>query len=517
MRGTPGVTPSCRTHRRLPVPDASRLLRPAPFGCLALLLLALLGCTHPQREFFEERELARVLDGYRAQQAQLLEQERQRQDQGILRLEVADDRRVSLHLERASLAVVVRRLLDRDQTPYVLAHDALLRGRVTARFENLPFRQALNVLLGIQGLRATEQDGLLTIHEAEPAPDAKPGPDARQPSDSSADAARTPAASASLPLRHVPADGAAKYLRDLYSGVPAEWAVSVADQPAGNSVAVLGQPAAVRRAAGLLRQADREPAHVFIEALVVEVDSESLVELGTQLQNVASGTLRDLRAAFGVLGANQLVFSYLQDASFKTTFTALVDLLVSTSKARLVSRPYVSTVSNREAKINIAVERHVVTQQVEGGAAVTTTEPVEAGISLTMLPKVFEDENIQLQIMVEDSQFVDQVLESVAVIKDKNVASTVVQVSSGQSVVIGGLVLDRRSDANAGFPWLRKIPLLNLVFAQQASTADKQEVVVIVTPYLWRPGIGVPFPASDAFRIPELRDPARPSHPWWAP
>jgi type IV pilus assembly protein PilQ len=515
MRRTPSVIQRCcRTHRRLPVPDVSRLLRPAALGCLAFLLLGLLGCMHQQREIFEERDLARVLEAYRAQQAQVLEQDRQRQEQGIVRLEVTADRRVSLHLERASLAVVVRRLLDQHQTPYLLAHDGVLRGRVTARFEDLPFRQALDVLLRTQGLQATERDGLLTIHDAEPA---APAPDAKPAADASPDAARPAASSTSLPLQHLPAEGAAKYLRDLYTGVPADWAVSVAEQPGVNSVAVLGQPAAVRRAAGLLRQADREPAHVFIEVLVVEVDSESLMELGMQLQNFASGTVRDLSTAFGVIGANQLVFSYLQDASFKTAFTALLDVLVSTSNARLISRPYVSTVSNREAKVNISVERHVVTQQITNGVAVTATEPVEAGISLTMLPKVFEDEKIQLAVTVEDSQFIDDVLQNVAVIKDKNVASTVVQVSSGHSVIIGGLTLDRRSGANAGFPWLRKVPPLNLLFAQQAQTAERQEVVVIVTPYVWRPGLGVPLPVPDAFRIPELRTPAQRSDPWWAP
>jgi type II secretory pathway component GspD/PulD (secretin) len=266
----------------------------------------------------------------------------------------------------------------------------------------------------------------------------------------------------------------------------------------------------VAKAADLLRRADVEPSHVLIEALVVEFDADELIELGTQLQNYASGELKSLAAAFGVTGIPALTFTYLKGGRETTTATAVIDLMVSTGRARVISRPYLSTVSSREAKIDISQERYVVTQTVQDGTTVSSTDPVQAGISLAITPMVLKDQRVQLKLAVEDSSFIDTTIPNVSVVKDKNSATTSMLVESGQTVIIGGLVLDRRSESNAGLPFLRHVPVLNFLTAQQGSSVQKMEVVVFVTPHVWKPGMALPLVEPNAFKVPEAREIGKP-------
>ena len=71
----------------------------------------------------------------------------------------------------------------------------------------------------------------------------------------------------------------------------------------------------------------------------------------------------------------------------------------------------------------------------------------------------------------------------------------------GQSMVIGGLTLDRTSNANSGVPFLRNIPLLNMLFANQEHERTQQEVLIVITPHLWTPGMNPPITEPDAFSI----------------
>jgi pilus assembly protein CpaC len=64
---------------------------------------------------------------------------------------------------------------------------------------------------------------------------------------------------------------------------------------------------------------------------------------------------------------------------------------------------------------------------------------------------------------------------------------TTVELSSGQSFAIGGLLQSKTSDVLAQFPGLGKLPILGKLFSSKSYLNDKTEVVVIVTPYIVQP------------------------------
>jgi pilus assembly protein CpaC len=76
------------------------------------------------------------------------------------------------------------------------------------------------------------------------------------------------------------------------------------------------------------------------------------------------------------------------------------------------------------------------------------------------------------------------------------------QVPSGQSIIIGGLMFNSRSSSNAGLPWLRRIPFLNLFTASRQRTQVDKEVLIVVTPHLYTPGLRTPLPFLKVFQKP---------------
>ncbi|MBF0275078.1 MAG: type II and III secretion system protein [Nitrospinae bacterium] len=247
-------------------------------------------------------------------------------------------------------------------------------------------------------------------------------------------------------------------------------------------------------------QIDLEPDQIVIEALVVEFSRDALDQLTSQLQNAATGELSNINTNFGSTVNNALTFTRTSGLTSTYSFTAIINLLASKDKARILSRPYLSTISGKTSSINISSDRYVVVQQAQQGASVTTTDPVSSGILMSITPFVRDDGRVRVDVDVEDSSFVPTV-GNVAVEVDKKKATTSMLVDDGQSIIIGGLTSKSIAESNAGIPWLRHIPGLNLLFSSQQETMGEREVMIYITPRVWKPNLVIPLDEKDALSL----------------
>ncbi|MGR3221024.1 MAG: type II and III secretion system protein, partial [Candidatus Anammoxibacter sp.] len=182
-------------------------------------------------------------------------------------------------------------------------------------------------------------------------------------------------------------------------------------------------------------------------------------------------------------------------------FTAIIDLLISNEKARLISRPFVSALSGTEAVIHITNDKWVIVESSSDGATITAPAPITSGVVLKITPTLLPGNNmIRMDIFVEDSQFIQPDVD-VAVEVDKNSVSTITQVENGTTFIIGGLVSNRRQWKNSGFPILRKIPIINMLFAKQSSQFTEKEVAIYVTPNIWEPSLSPPLSEEGTFKV----------------
>jgi type II secretory pathway component GspD/PulD (secretin) len=445
---------------------------------------------------------------------------------------------------------VIGRIFHEANISYVV-EPGLLHGTVTSRLTDVPLLLAINSLLEPSGLIAIEQNNVMTIKERGMESELsartlqsrgfadKSMPDSKVPSTAAAqkkpervsdkqsgsdkpggagDAAKTDAASVvrsqsngivtkEVPLTHLDPAMASTFLEGLAKQAASDGDAGLrfSSQPYTNTVFLSGSPAQVERAAQALRGADRDPAHVVIEVLVVELDSAYEEELGADLKNLTTQGGNQFTTAFGSLTNPALV--YAAGVKNPRGFRAEIQALVSTNKARIIARPYLATASGRKAKIEITKDQYVIVQQAVSGASITAPQAVGTGVKLEILPQVARDGKVRMDVSVEQSQFVNPDNDNVVTEVARNVAQSTMEVESGQAILIGGMTQHISATTNSGLPWLRHVPILNVLFAKLEADSRRQEVLVYLTPYIvWSPDLTAPIPDSEAFSPQEPRD-----------
>ena len=427
-----------------------------------------------------------ILELYAGRLQDVAAQNGRREGEGIITIEVSQpEGLVDLEVRDASLMEVIRRLLESSGRPYRIA-GAPIEARVSETLRRVPLEEACMQLLSSRGARCFSSDGLLVAE--------LPGADA-------AAAARLNAEGdevlvTRIPLRNLTSARAAKILEGLYSDaykVPPPIHFAIDD--ATNTVALTGPASDVARASRFLAEADVGVEHVMIEANIFAVESSAIERLGAELSG-ASGAFSNVAINLGALLSGGIRFSHLAGADNVTAFTAMIDVLLATDSAHVIARPFVGVVSGERATIAVTNDRQVAVLSETGFAPVTTT--VSSGVQLGFGAVIRPGGMIRLDLTVEESTFVPTVEGAVSEVARAK-AATIMEVPSGQSVVIGGLALRRASESKVGVPWLRDIPVLGLLFGSRGETRKDAQLIVVVTPRQWRPGMDDhPPPLGDA-------------------
>ena len=163
---------------------------------------------------------------------------------------------------------------------------------------------------------------------------------------------------------------------------------------------------------------------------------------------------------------------------------AEIHALIENGKARVVSRPNVTTMSGRDAKILIGGE---IPYQTANGFGATSTDYKEYGIGLDLhAPTVDRDGNVTTELETQ----VSRLDWNNAVTKDgykmpgiaTRSAYTTVNIPSGMTMVIGGLLNSADANTIQKVPLLGNIPILGELFKYHNKSRQKTEIVVLITP-----------------------------------
>lgn len=244
-----------------------------------------------------------------------------------------------------------------------------------------------------------------------------------------------------------------------------------------------------RRIEQALRELDKAPAQVLIEASIVEVSLTGNLKYGVDwyLQNGLSGdregqALLNMRSS-GTVGANTTGFSYtiLNKAG---VVRAALNALSDKSQVRVLSNPSVLVLDNHNATIQIGRQ-----QPIKSATTVTSSSAVtenitykDTGVMLSVTPSV----NAGGLITMDIAQQVTDVGEIDAATGQRNFLSRQIQsrvaVRSGDSIVLGGLIRENDTRGRAGVPGLADIPVLGALFSTNTDNSDRTELLVLLTP-----------------------------------
>jgi pilus assembly protein CpaC len=172
---------------------------------------------------------------------------------------------------------------------------------------------------------------------------------------------------------------------------------------------------------------------------------------------------------------------------------AIIDALASEGMVRMLAEPNLTVVSGQPASFLVGGEYPI---PVAGGAlGQVTVDYKNYGVSLKFLPTMFSDGRISIHVAPEVSELSTQNAVTVTtgsssiVVPSLTVrrAETTVELGSGQTFAIGGLLQDSVSGNRSNLPYLGDLPILGPAFRDDQFQRGETEIVILVTPYVVNP------------------------------
>ncbi len=236
-----------------------------------------------------------------------------------------------------------------------------------------------------------------------------------------------------------------------------------------------------------LQQLDAMPVQVMLEACVAEVDLMGELKYGLQYY-FRNGNFSLLRSAVlpGSIGADTGGLSLAFNQG--NTIQAVLDLLASISKVKVISAPRVMVLNNRTASIDVGDEVPIATSTAVGvitanAPVVNTIQLLDTGIILRVTPRVGSSGMVLLDVDQEVSASVPTTSSSInsPTIQQRKINSSIA-VQDGQTIAIGGLISDSRTNSRNGVPWLMDLPYVGALFSVKDTQVKRTELIVLITP-----------------------------------
>jgi len=247
----------------------------------------------------------------------------------------------------------------------------------------------------------------------------------------------------------------------------------------------------------LVTVADPAKRQVVAHVKVVDVNRGALEQLGNDWGEVVvdpSGNIRFDEQPFliRVEGGVENVFP----------LAANLTMLKTNDDARILAQPNLVVNEGEEAQIVVGGEIPIPVPQAGGGAAAVTIEYKQYGVILKMKPTIMPDgKSLKLQIEPEVSSIDSATQVSIAGISvpafRTRRAKTVVDMPSGATLVIGGLIQHEQSKVVRGIPLLSKLPIIGQLFRRDEWNEGLTELVILVTPEILDANAPVPEAAPE--------------------
>ena len=244
------------------------------------------------------------------------------------------------------------------------------------------------------------------------------------------------------------------------------------------------------------------PIQVNLRVRIIEMSRSLTRELGINWQalgNLGRYATVGLATANGLAdlagSSSRVSGRYLKTngaGGFGTDINAAIDALSQDQLIRLLAEPNLTALSGETASFLVGGEFPIPVAQNNN---TLTVEFKQYGISLAFVPTVTSADRIVLHVRPEVSQLTDQ--GAVKLGNGNNTvqipaitvrrADTTVELGSGQSFAIAGLLQDSQKLTGLGLPFLGDIPILGALFRSDSFQQNQTELVIVVTPYIVRP------------------------------
>jgi type IV pilus assembly protein PilQ len=422
----------------------------------------------------------------------------------------ADAAPISLNFQNTEVRALMQVFADFTGLNFVTTDS--VAGQVSVRLQQVPWPQALQVVLQAKGLTARQEGRVVWVapqeewlHREKKALEAQ-----------SALEGVSPLQMAAVRLQYARAGEVAQRLQ----GAAASGAVSggrwlsargsVMAEPRTNQLFISDVPARLAELQQIVARLDVPVRQVLIEARIVEADDQFGESLGVRLgvgasrsvslngQTTSVGQLGSTNASSGpgVVAGNQVALpaglagqalvvpASLAVSLFNAAADRFINLELSALEAegrgKVVSRPRVITADQTKALIEQGTELPYQTAATTGGSTLTQITFRKANLKLEVTPQITPEGAVVLEVDVNRDS-VGQLTTAGYAINTKHV-KTQVRVQDGGTVVLGGIFEDTDKQDEAKVPTLGDVPVLGWLFRNRQQVRRRSELLVFLTP-----------------------------------
>jgi type IV pilus assembly protein PilQ len=400
-------------------------------------------------------------------------------------------RRISLDFNNVPISDVLRLIAEVSDLNLIAGDE--VKGAVTIRLVDVPWDQALDVVLLTKGLGFVRVGNILRVAPADIlAAEEELRLQERRNKEKLEDLMVK-----LLPVNYAAVKDMSKLVKRLLSS---RGTVNVDERT--NTLILKDIASVIDESVALVKAVDTETPQVMIEAKIVEANLNFSRELGSSwslssqplVDPFSGAVLRDDLGSsdFRFHGSNSVAFSN----PITSTPTALMDLgaflldekmdinvalraAESMGQGKVISSPRIVTLDNGEATIEQGVS--IPFQTFEGGDA--KLEFIDAVLSLKVVPHITSDRSIIMDIEVTRNAPDDSVptpTGSPAIAKAE--AATEALVKDGQTLVLGGIYTIDKTERESRVPYLYRLPVIGAAFRSKELTDIRKELLIFVTP-----------------------------------
>ena len=278
--------------------------------------------------------------------------------------------------------------------------------------------------------------------------------------------------------------------------------VSISVDPSNNSVVTYADGETYKKIYAALRQLDATPVQVAVNVTIAEVRLTDQLKYGVQYF-LDSGKLGigGNRGSFGLVsGAASAASTALQRTvpgfNFLVGGAAGPDIVISAldgfTDVKILSSPSLVVMENQPATLQVGDSVPITTRQAQSvdfsnAPLINQVEFRDTGIILNVIPRIGQNDAVTMQIEQEISAVVAAADTLTPTISKRRVASTI-SVASGQTVLLAGLISEKKQRGRSGIPFLDRLPQVGELFSSTDNAAERTELVVFIRPVVVRSG-----------------------------
>jgi general secretion pathway protein D len=265
--------------------------------------------------------------------------------------------------------------------------------------------------------------------------------------------------------------------------------------PDNNAILVMASPMDYNKIKSTIARLDVAPKQVLIEATIAEVALTDSLSYGVRWFFRGNIGHQPHKGGLGVplpadIGGDGFSLGIFDNAG---ELKAFFDILDTASKVKFLSAPQIMVIDNQTATFRVGDQIPIVTRSSQSttdpnAPIVSEVQYRDTGTLLKVTPRINDGGMVTLEI----SQEVSNPGTEPAVggggnvsISQRTIESTVI-VHDGQSIVLGGLIRERKADSKGGIPLLMDLPMVGNLFSSSTKDTSRTELIITLTPKVVR-------------------------------